>query len=222
MTVDFNILDLLPSPLALTTLDYDFNELKSFEEHALCSCPENSQTHEKLNNKVEIKKVHFYVLDEFPVIKKYLTDVVRELLNKTYGYEEEFIINTSWLTKMFPNTEGSWHHHNGHPFSCCLYFDEYSDQSGTFNVRSPLPSKTKLDLISNNQDQRNWTKLEICPQKNQLLIFPSYLEHRIGVNRSEKNRYSLAFNIFPMSFNYTDSHVDIKRIAKQFANELND
>ena len=32
---------------------------------------------------------------------------------------------------------------------------------------------------------------------NLLIIFPSYLRHRVMPNNSKETRYSLAFNIFP-------------------------
>ena len=44
------------------------------------------------------------------------------------------------------------------------------------------------------------------PHKNQLILFPSYLKHRICEQKSDKTRYSLAFNIVPIGgYGYGDS-----------------
>ena len=37
----------------------------------------------------------------------------------------------------------------------------------------------------------------ISPQKNQFIIFPSYLYHQITKNTFKETRHSLAFNIMP-------------------------
>ena len=212
MTFNFDVIDLFPSPVAAIKLDYDFQELKKFENHSLCNC-NNSKKYNEINDDVKINEVHFYILDEFPTIKNYLTNVIRDLLNTTYGYKNKFIINTSWLTKMFPDMEGRTHYHNGHSFSGVLYFDNYDDISGSLKFYSPLSRISRIDL--EGDDYSTWKEFEVDPKKNLLLIFPSYLEHQIGMNYSTKNRYSLAFNILSTSFNNGDSEINIEKIAKQ-------
>ena len=36
----------------------------------------------------------------------------------------------------------------------------------------------------------------VC-EPGSLIIFPSYLQHKIGINNTKKQRFSLAFNINP-------------------------
>jgi hypothetical protein len=43
----------------------------------------------------------------------------------------------------------------------------------------------------------NSSSWEITPKKNLMIIFPSYLFHKVNTHISNENRYSLAFNLFP-------------------------
>ncbi len=40
---------------------------------------------------------------------------------------------------------------------------------------------------------------EIPPEHKKLILFPSYLVHKIGKQKADKPRYSLAFNIVPIA-----------------------
>ena len=53
--------------------------------------------------------------------------------------------------------------------------------------------------------------MDISIEEGSLILFPSYLEHKIGYNDSEKNRISLAFNINPFGKTGTiDSEYNFK------------
>ena len=52
--------------------------------------------------------------------------------------------------------------------------------------------------MPSNWTIQNSTIWKIQPQKNCLLIFPSYLQHSIEKSIEDTTRYSLAFNIIPV------------------------
>ena len=38
----------------------------------------------------------------------------------------------------------------------------------------------------------------ITPVENQLVLFPSTLQHSVDINMSENERYAISFNVFPI------------------------
>lgn len=213
MTVEFDVIDLFPTPVAGVVLDYDFSALNQFKDCAISAYKQKITEVEKLK---KINKVDFYVLDRVPEIKKYLTSVTRDLLNSQYRYKDKFVINTSWLTKMPYESIGIRHKHAGNPFSAVLYFGKYDEQSAPLCFHSPVSIVNNYDLKAPESNHRAWQFFNFSPKENLLLIFPSYLEHEIGMNLSKSDRYSLAFNIYPVSVhNQGDSEVDIQKLVKQ-------
>ena len=64
--------------------------------------------------------------------------------------------------------------------------------------KSPLPQNWDIGNI-NAPRSSMYSAKEITFQTddNLLLIFPSYLQHKVMPNNSKDIRYSLAFNVFP-------------------------
>ena len=48
----------------------------------------------------------------------------------------------------------------------------------------------------------------ITPIENQLVLFPSTLQHSVDINMSENERYALSFNVFPVGKLGDDSSLD--------------
>ena len=74
-----------------------------------------------------------------------------------------------------------------------FYFDDVSGgniEFTTANNSFQLNAPSEVNIL-------NLRNFFITPRKNLLLIFPSYLLHRVAENDSEQIRYSIAFNIFP-------------------------
>ena len=218
MTVEFEVINLFATPVAGIVLDHDFSELNKFKDLALPSF-NNAMADEiwSLSQGLEpIKEPEVYVLDKVPKIKKYLTNIVSDYLNRQRSYTSQFVINTSWLTRTHPKQRGQQHDHIGHCFSGVLYFDDYDNQSSNLTFYSPLKKINRFNLPTSEDNPSNWTSYKAVPSKNLLLIFPSYLDHQIEINYSDKIRYSLAFNVLPVTeYNVGDSLINIQKLAKQ-------
>ena len=216
MTVEFEVANLFPTPVAGVTLDYDFNKLKEFKKFSLHSA--NNKVANQIQEVFNPAEPDFYILDKVPEIKKYLTNVVRDLLNTQYGYQDTFVINTSWLTKMVPSAQGQKHDHIGQTFSAVLYFDEYKILSSNLTLFSPLNKINRWGLKNHPENPATWKDYIVTPKKNLLIVFPSYLDHQIGWNESQDTRYSLAFNILPLNtYNGHDSQVNMKKLIEENA-----
>ena len=73
--------------------------------------------------------------------------------------------------------------------------------------KNPLFSHSDFNLTPREWNIMNSCSWNISPEKNLLIFFPSYLEHRIINNRGK--RKSLAFNIVPIGeYGTGDSSID--------------
>ena len=135
----------------------------------------------------------FTLLDDYPEMKKLFTSISLQILKEVAG-AEKIKITTSWLTAIEPNANPTLHRHSNSWFSGVYYFqDSYS------GLEFKNPIERDIDLVNYGSETMpgslmNWT---LQPKKNMLVIFPSYLHHRIMKNTSNEVRHSLAFNIMP-------------------------
>ena len=130
----------------------------------------------------------YNLLDEYPEIKKQFTDVSLQVLSKVAGVEK-IKMTTSWLTSIKPNTTPIMHRHSNCWFSGVYYFQD-SPYTG-LEFKNPI--ERDIDLVTKGS-LLNW---RLQPKKNMLIIFPSYLHHKIEKNTFDEVRHSLAFNVMP-------------------------
>ena len=129
----------------------------------------------------------FNLLDDYPEMKKVFTDLVFRALGDIENVKK-IKITTSWFTATEPNTTPTLHRHQNSWYSGVYYFqDSYS------GIEFKNPIERDIDT-KNSQTTSNW---RLTPEKSQLIIFPSYLHHKIEKNISDTVRHSLAFNVMP-------------------------
>ena len=116
------------------------------------------------------------------------------------------------MNKIEHNGYGHYHYHTNSIYSAIFYFDSYD--SGELVFYNPFPTTFELNCDDDVEDTVfNSHEWEIKPQKNRLVIFPSQLHHQVLKNTSGKNRYSLAFNLFPSGkFGEVDSALNITHV----------
>ena len=152
------------------------------------------------------------VLDDFPNEKNILVDYFNFIKNEILFYgETEFKITTSWITKTCEKSFSHFHVHKNCMLSGVFYFDDdYESSSGFIEFRMPGFKSDSFSVIPSKTNIYNVDEFRVKPIKNRLIIFPSYLPHRINSTNSLKTRYSLAFNLFPVGqIGFKDSSVTV-------------
>lgn len=94
----------------------------------------------------------------------------------------------------FENSLHAMHHHPNSTFSGVYYV---SAPEGSSKLRFRDPS-ILARMAEPTIDQCNATSAEVIdfdPIEGRLVIFPSYLEHEVLLNRSKKPRIAISFNI---------------------------
>ena len=130
----------------------------------------------------------FTLLDDYPEMKKLFTDVSLQVLSEVAG-AKKVKMTTSWLTAIEPDETPVMHRHTNSWFSGVYYFQD-SPYSG-LEFKNPI--ERDIDLVTKGS-LLNW---RLQPKKNMLIIFPSYLHHKIEKNTFDEVRHSLAFNVMP-------------------------
>jgi uncharacterized protein (TIGR02466 family) len=155
-------------------------------------------------------------LPEFSLLKSR----VMEHIN-TYGRdvlkikpEIELYITTSWINKFEPKDYGGIHSHVNAIISGVLYLD-VSEKSGDLCLaKDPGYINTfsqTIDIEYSEWNIFNSKTWYIHPENNMIVMFPAHLSHRINANLEDKNRYSLAFNVFVRgNFGTKECHLEIK------------
>jgi len=179
------ILSLFPSNLFLTKIEKNTDQLK-----------ENKIFHPTNNNLRGEIKTDFRSLERFPRIKKILLDEFKKFM-KELDYDYDFKISTSWFVSIEKDQEGHSHIHKNSFYSGVYYYDEYDEDSAGLELDNPISTLFDFHLVPKSYTATTSVSTVIKPQKNLLVLFPSYLRHKIQKHTGENTRYSLAFNIVP-------------------------
>ena len=198
MQINYEILELFPTPVFTAEIPLEFSKVVPwlFKQEMLSEEVDSPNYGERSKNS--------YILEE-PELKD-LKDFILELANqygKMLGYDyESYRFGQSWVSYKHPGQHHTMHSHPNSLISGVFYFGEPTDKTpaikfhkleGGFNVSylSPKLVKDKREL---KYAQKEFS-IEFTP--GLLLLFPSYLHHSVPLNKTDKTRCSLAFNIVP-------------------------
>ena len=103
-------------------------------------------------------------------------------------------INNLWA---IINEKGAWnqkHHHSNSDLSAAYYVSAH-ESCGDIVFYDPRPAPVYKNPITKNPNNLNATVNSIKPEDGMLVLFPSYLEHSVNPNMSDKKRIVISFNI---------------------------
>ncbi len=95
------------------------------------------------------------------------------------------------------NEKDAWnqkHHHSNSDLSAAYYVSA-SENCGDIVFYDPRPAPVHNHPISKSPNKLNATVNSIKPEPGLLVLFPSYLEHSVNPNQSNKKRIVISFNL---------------------------
>lgn len=178
----------------------------------------------------KMKKLEYVELDtknghrtkSMNVLTDYLPNLKNKIDNHINMYlkdmlsiiDIEFNITRSWAIKHKLHDYAQKHNHANSQFSG-IYYVDCDNESGDlcfYNENSIIDNNT-LKFSYKEYNEYNGDSLTITPKAGDLLLFPSHLSHSVGVSKSNKERYCVAFDIFGRgqygTFNNTFSELKI-------------
>ena len=110
-----------------------------------------------------------------------------------------FIEITSWLQLYPPGAHFNRHDHYGALISGVIYL-QVPPESGKIIFYNPLEarrvSNVFFDRIKVEQNDYNFNYVEYTPVKAEMIMFESWLQHSVEINKSTENRIAISFNIW--------------------------
>ena len=212
-----DMLDMFSIPLIHCELDEDTSELRQCTDYVLNTNQVDVDEY-KIFEKSGLKETidfEFRVLEQFPKMKQMFTHISNRLIKEGLNYDNKLEISSSWFTKTHKGEQSPMHDHKNCVFSAVYYYGDYDDKVGNLIFKNPIVNLTSYRLNVGKSNKFNTYDIEITPQSGSLLIFPSYVSHKIDVHKSEIPRLSLAFNMVPVGqYGIGDSQADTSWISK--------
>ena len=166
-------------PVFTTFLNVSLSELNSIKE----TIQEYSNKFKPINSNQtyltawrSLYNTHEFV-DYFDSINSKIIKKCDEILNDYYKIKNKLFLENMWVSVYEKGDLPKEHHHNPFDFSCCYYVDIEKDSSSI--------------IFSSN--------LEIVPENDMLILFPSYLKHKVP--RTIGKRYLISMNFNSTSYN---------------------
>ena len=187
--INSTIHSIFPTPIYFTKLNRKFKkqEIKIFELY-------RKKIIQNIGNKTSINN-YILELKELKELKKDINLIIQDYFNKVIDTSNKIIpyITQSWLNY---TEEKDFHHDHEHPNSLVsgvFYIDaDINNDKIIFNSK-------KYNVIELNPREFNLynSKSWFFPvESNQLILFPSSLNHHVEQKKGTNTRLSLAFNVF--------------------------
>lgn len=154
-------------------------------------------------------------LKQLPWLKDEITETFKE-----YAYNVlmadmsvDFKIGSSWVVLTKPGCSSEQHIHPNYYYTGCLYLTDDPSPINFFRGTTVYNHQERFQFKFHSINEYNTNSIAYKPEKNEILFFPSYLSHKVTTNLSDKNRYSLGFNIHPVGiYGDQDSTIHVQII----------
>lgn len=165
------------------------------------------KSYTKYNQKSEYKTKNWDCLvntgmceDLIDIQDKWVSEFLESIRHELFNYIRHIVMDNGtvlnpvfnfWVNYYNP---GQWQERHDHVGACCdisfNYIHKIPDQSGNFKIHNPLPNLNSGKL-------KFYDSIYIVPPiEGTLIIFPSWLEHSVEINKSNEARISISGNIF--------------------------
>jgi len=199
MQTNHEILELFPIPISSTILPPHFSKiLPFFYQQEMLSDEEVDSINYGERSK------NSYILDEPECIelKKHILELVGKYSYEILGYNyTEYKFSQSWISYKHPGQQHTMHGHPNSLISGVFYFGEITDETSSIRFHNnTIGVNTSTIKPSMKKGARKYTHeyFSVNATAGLLLLFPSYLQHSVPLNKSQLTRCSLAFNSVPV------------------------
>lgn len=152
-----------------------------------------------IKNQSNLISENLYLFDdpELESVKVAVHQALDMYASEVMGITQKLYVTQSWSLLNHPNVGMHGHSHSNSIVSGSLYFCDMPtpvasmifDRHTTYQQLELVPEEDKRNIFN--------TPLNIVtPEKGEIVLFSSSLQHLVEPNNSNKPRYSIAFNTF--------------------------
>ena len=102
---------------------------------------------------------------------------------------------TSWANCIRHGNRSEFHAHQNFWLSAVYY--PHGKVADNFTIVFKKNDLNYYDIRKKSHNAFNTNMVALTVKEGDLIIFPSYMQHKIGYNHSKLERYSLAMNFLP-------------------------
>ena len=189
----FEIFNFFPTPVFYRYIDIDVDTKEYLLNSSFEMKPYSSSGNFTKDNYILDDEVCKGFVDKlFSQLKLFVNDYLQ-----TDDSHFEWYMQNSWVVEHEPNGFGQEHLHNNSLISGVYYLD-VPKHSGNITFHKPS-GLTNIFHVSTNIPFKEYTPTNcgswsFAPREGDIILFPSHLIHSIGMNETNKLRYSLSFN----------------------------
>jgi len=143
---------------------------------------ENWQSSPKLHLQPKYKELSNQVLNASKLVFN----------DKSYIYDT-FEITDMWSNILKPGEAHRPHTHSNNILSGVFYV--HSDKAAGIQFYDPRPAAGVINPQVKGFTKSNATAWELSSTTNRMILFPSWLQHLVPINKSKNSRISIAFNV---------------------------
>ena len=194
--VDMNI---YPTPIRIINLPQKYSDVCGFfdeQEH-------NPDTGGNTKNYGSHSK-NTYILDSFECksFKKYMLSEVKKFNDNVLGYDvKEWVFSQTWVSHKEPGQMHVMHTHPNSMISGVFFYGGVDDGTSGIEFHSPISfsgfNTLQVEKKFNRKNPNTWKSFAISFEVGKCILFPSWLQHSVPLNKTELVRKSVSMNIVP-------------------------
>ena len=137
------------------------------------------------------------VSDEHQQLISYITDIILQGAGNMFPDNYKSVITKLWINVNPNNAENIIHHHDNQGYSGCFYIKKRKDGSDGNIEFKDTRYNSKVWTIKENRPKSEevYNYMTFKAEEGDLIIFPSYLEHKVNLNKTNDIRISVSFNL---------------------------
>jgi uncharacterized protein (TIGR02466 family) len=208
MNIPLQVYGLFPTPLIVTEYDCGETIRNILKTEANNFGGGNVKIHGSYSKNFRILE-----LEEMVEFNLHVTNLATMIMKDIMAYE----VNNTKCIQSWVSTKqnGEEHQRHSHPNSIvsAVYFYEEQDKDASellFHKPHSVSNTNWLSYSTNVEIQSKsefaWQFFSIPPEKNRLVLFPSYLEHSVEKNTTNSKRTSFAMNFIPDPWSWDINH----------------
>ncbi|NQV70796.1 MAG: hypothetical protein HQ498_12290 [Pseudohongiella sp.] len=134
-------------------------------------------------------------LGEFEEMNRRILQVC-ERIGESQNFKPNLIYqHQAWVNISPPGASNKIHFHANCHFSGVYYMSLKAPECGSIFFRDPRVASRMLTYPADKQTNFTAEEVYMPPEEGRMYVFPGWLEHGVEVNRSDRDRVSIAFNV---------------------------
>lgn len=134
-------------------------------------------------------------LQEFEEMNRRILQVCQRIGESQHFSPDIVYQHQAWVNISPPGASNSVHYHANCHFSGVYYISLQEPECGSIFFRDPRVASRMLTYPAVRPSEFTTSEVRMRPEEGRLYVFPGWLEHGVEVNRSDRDRVSISFNV---------------------------